>query len=86
MNEKMKDNKLNESEMDEISGGANGKHLFSKITVPVVTYGYRKPLNIYPINWTPNKKPEQKPTDPEKPKDTTDTELPKVDPNSENKL
>ena len=89
MDEKTKNNKLNESEMDEISGGANGKNL-KKILDDIGTLP-PPPIFInvkygYPPNWPPKKNPEQSPTDPVKPKDTTDNTIPKVDPNSEKKL
>ncbi len=86
MDEKIKDNKLNESEIEEVSGGCTPKKLHVKFLneffkLQIVKYGFPDPPN-----WPPKKKPEQNPTDPVKPNDTTDNTAPKVDPNSEKKL
>ena len=79
MDEKIKDNKLNESEIEEVSGGCMPIKFLNKFKPQLLKYGY-------PPNWPPKKNPEQSPTDPVKPKDTTDNTIPKVDPNSEKKL
>ena len=86
MDEKTKNNKLNESEMDEISGGANVKNLppeIMKKVALVTTYGCP--------NWPFNKNLKIQPKELIKPKDTTKPEEPKkptdinTSPNPENK-
>ena len=91
MDEKMKDNKLNESEIGEVSGGCKPLGELVK-PIRLVDFKHFKPgFSGYHLNWLPKKKPEQNPTDPVKPKDITKQEEPKkptdinISPNPESK-